>query len=129
MLAVSFLLTGLASIGFPGTFGFAAADLLVEGAIGANLFVGLVVIAVGTLNGIAIVRVYLLLFTGARHTSTVSLELGLRERLMVLTLAVLILGGGIFPQPGISSRQRAAGAILQPSPSYDGTMNQTRPTN
>jgi NADH-quinone oxidoreductase subunit M len=126
MLAVSFLLTGLASIGFPGTFGFAAADLLVEGALGANLFVGLVVIAVGTLNGIAIVRVYLLLFTGARHTSTVSLELGLRERIMVLTLAALILGGGLFPQLGISSRQRAADAILQPSPSSDGTVNRTR---
>jgi NADH-quinone oxidoreductase subunit M len=117
MLAVSFLLTGLASVGFPGTFGFVAADLLVEGALGANLFVGLVVIATGALNSIATLRVYLLLFTGARHTSTVSLELGLRERIMVLTLAVLILGGGVFPQPGVSSRQRAAEAILNPAAS------------
>src|SRR5262249_48557801 len=116
MLAVSFLLTGLASVGFPGTFGFVAADFLVEGAFGANLFVGLIVIATGALNGIAILRVYLLLFTGARHTSTVSLELGLRERIVVLTLATLILGGGVFPQAGISSRQRAADAILHNSP-------------
>jgi NADH-quinone oxidoreductase subunit M len=36
-----------------------------------------------------------------------------RERIVVLTLAALILGGGWFPQPGISSRQRAAEAILQ----------------
>ncbi|HTU22695.1 MAG TPA: proton-conducting transporter membrane subunit [Gemmataceae bacterium] len=114
MLALSFLLTGLASVGFPGTFGFVAADLLVEGALGANLFVGLVVIATGALNGIAIIRVYLLLFTGARHTSTVSLELGLRERIVVLTLASLILLGGVFPQAGISSRRRAADAILNP---------------
>jgi NADH-quinone oxidoreductase subunit M len=117
MLAVSFLMTGLASVGFPGTFGFVAADLLVEGALGANLFVGLVVIAIGTLNGIAILRVYLLLFTGARHTSTVSLELGPRERIVVLTLAVLIIGGGVFPQPGVASRRRAADAILKPSSS------------
>jgi NADH:ubiquinone oxidoreductase subunit 4 (subunit M) len=117
MLAVSFLLTGLASVGFPSTFGFVAADLLVEGALGANLFVGLVVIATEALNGIAILRVYLLLFTGARHTSTVSLELGPRERIVVLTLAVLILGGGVFPQPCIASRRRAANAILSPSSS------------
>jgi NADH-quinone oxidoreductase subunit M len=126
MLAVSFLLTGLASVGFPGTFGFVAADLLVEGALGANLFVGLVVIATGALNGIAILRVYLLLFTGNRHSSTVSLELGLRERIVVLTLATLILGGGVFPQPGISSRQRAADAILHPSPSENATAATTR---
>lgn len=112
-LAVWFLLTGLASVGFPGTLGFIATDLLVDGAVGANLFVGLVVIATAALNGIAIVRAYLLLFTGARHTSTVSLEIGLRERIVVLTLAALILGGGLWPQPGVSSRQRAAADILE----------------
>ncbi len=113
MLAVSFLLTGLASIGFPGTLGFVAADLLVEGASGVHLFVGLAVIATATLNGIAILRVYLLLFTGARHTSSVSLNITPRERLVVLTLSAFILGGGLFPQPGISSRERAAEAILE----------------
>ncbi|MGH7170587.1 MAG: proton-conducting transporter membrane subunit [Gemmataceae bacterium] len=113
MLAVSFLLTGLASVGFPGTLGFVAADLLVEGAIGVNLLAGLVVIAATALNGIAILRVYLLLFTGARHTSSVSLEIGLRERVVVLTLAALLLCGGLFPQPGIATRQRAAEDILE----------------
>jgi NADH-quinone oxidoreductase subunit M len=113
MLAVSFLLTGLASVGFPGTLGFVAADLLVEGAVGVHLFVGLAVIATATLNGIAILRVYFLLFTGARHTSSVSLNITPRERIVVLTLSALILGGGLFPQPGISSRQRAADAILE----------------
>src|SRR6185437_13295479 len=80
-LAVCFLLTGLASVGFPGTLGFVATDLLVDGAVMANLFVGLAVIAAAALNSIAIVRVYLLLFTGARHTSTVLLEITLRERI------------------------------------------------
>ncbi|HWG41226.1 MAG TPA: proton-conducting transporter membrane subunit [Gemmataceae bacterium] len=112
-LAVCFLLTGLASVGFPGTLGFVATDLLVDGAVMANLFVGLAVIAAAALNSIAIVRVYLLLFTGARHTSTVLLEITLRERIVVLTLAALILGGGLFPQPGVSSRRRAADEILE----------------
>jgi NADH-quinone oxidoreductase subunit M len=42
----------------------------------------------------------------------VSLEIGLRERIVVLTLAGLILGGGLFPQPGAASRQRAAVDLL-----------------
>src|SRR5207248_2400475 len=92
-LAVCFLLTGLASVGFPGTLGFVSTELLVEGVIDANLWVGLAVIAAGALNGIAVVRAYLLLFTGARHTSTVSLGIGVRERVAVLTLSALILGG------------------------------------
>src|SRR5262249_57882369 len=32
-LAVCFLLTGLASVGFPGTLGFVAAELLADGAV------------------------------------------------------------------------------------------------
>jgi NADH-quinone oxidoreductase subunit M len=112
-LAVCFLLTGLASVGFPGTLGFAAADMLVDGAVTVNLFVGIAVVATAALNGIAVVRAYLLLFSGARHTSTVSLTIGLRERVVVLMLAALILGGGLFPQPGVSSRRRAAEEILQ----------------
>jgi NADH-quinone oxidoreductase subunit M len=122
-LAVCFLVTGLAVVGFPGTLGFVSADLLVDGALSANPAIGIAVIAVAALNGIAIVRVYLLLFTGARHTSTVSLELGLRERIAVLTLALLILGGGLLPQPGISSRRRAAEDIL----AHRSGMKETRP--
>jgi NADH-quinone oxidoreductase subunit M len=111
-LAACFLLTGLASVGFPGTLGFVSTDLLVDGAVSANLPVGLAVIAAAALNGIAVVRAYFLLFTGARHAATVSLRIGARERLAVLTLSALILGGGLFPQPGVTTRQLAAEEIL-----------------
>jgi NADH-quinone oxidoreductase subunit M len=111
-LAVCFLLTGLACVGFPGTLGFIAADLLVDSAVEVNPLVGITVVAASALNGIAVVRAYFVLFTGARHVSTVSLGIGLRERIAVLTLAALILGGGIFPQPGVSSRFRAAEDLL-----------------
>jgi NADH-quinone oxidoreductase subunit M len=112
-LAVCFLLTGLASVGFPGTLGYVAAELLVEGVVEASPYLGLAVVLAAALNGIAVVRAYFALFTGARHASTVSLALGLRERLAVLTLAALILGGGLFPQPGIASRYHAAMRILR----------------
>ncbi|HEY5312067.1 MAG TPA: proton-conducting transporter membrane subunit, partial [Pirellulales bacterium] len=112
MLAACFLLTGLASVGFPATIGFISTELLVDGAIEARPLIGVAVVAAAALNGIAVVRAYFRLFTGARHVSTVSLGIGLRERIAVLTLAALIVLGGLFPQPGISSRQRAAQEIL-----------------
>ena len=52
-------------------------------------------------------------FTGKRHASTVSLDIGVRERFAILTLVTLILVGGLFPQWGVSSRHLAAEAILK----------------
>ncbi len=111
-LAVCFLLTGLASVGFPGTLGFISIELLVDSAVEASPYVGIIVIAAGALNGIAVLRAYFSLFTGARHVSTVSLGISLRERVAVLSLSALILGGGLFPQLGVATRQRAAVEIL-----------------
>ncbi len=117
-LAVCFLLTGLASVGFPGTLGFISIELLVDSAVEASPYVGIIVIAAGALNGIAVMRAYFLLFTGARHVSTVQLGIGLRERIAVLSLAALVLGGGIFPQLGVASRQRAAEESLRDRRKY-----------
>jgi NADH-quinone oxidoreductase subunit M len=105
------MITGLASVGFPGTLGFVSTDLLVDGAVRANLYLGVGVVAASALNGIAVVRAYFLLFTGKRHASTVSLGIGLRERFAVLTLSALVLGGGLFPQPGVTTRYAAAEAL------------------
>jgi NADH-quinone oxidoreductase subunit M len=111
-LAACFLLTGLACVGFPGTLGFISTELLVNSAVEVSPYVGIAVVSAAALNGIAVVRAYLLIFAGARHYSTVSLGIGGRERAAVLTFSALILGGGFFPQPGVSSRHRAAAAIL-----------------
>jgi len=111
-LAVCFLLTGLAAVGFPATLGFVATELLVDGAVGVNPAVGFVALFATALNGVAVMRVYFLLFTGTRHTSGVSLNITLRERFALLTLAGIIIGGGLAPQLYIDSCYRAAGAIL-----------------
>jgi NADH-quinone oxidoreductase subunit M len=71
------------------------------------------VVLTAALNGIALLRVYFLLFTGGKHLSTVSLRITPRERLGVLTLSVMIIGGGLFPQPGVADRYRAARTILE----------------
>jgi NADH-quinone oxidoreductase subunit M len=111
-LAVCFLMTGLAAVGFPGTSGFVAIELLVDEAVGSHEAVGLVVVLTSAVNGIGVVRAYLLLFTGRRHTTGVSLGITLRERIAVVTVVALILAGGVFPQTYIESRHRAAREIL-----------------
>lgn len=107
-LAMCFALTGLASVGFPGAFGFVGMELLVDGAVSAYPYVGVVVVLAAALNGIAVVRAFFLLFTGRRYFSAVSLQVRVRERYAVLALAALILIGGLFPQPVVSSCNRAA---------------------
>jgi NADH-quinone oxidoreductase subunit M len=123
-LAMCFLLTGLASVGFPGTLGFVAAELLADGAVESSPYVALAAVLAGALNGIAVVRVYFLLFTGARHASAVRLLVGPRERLAILTLSALILGGGLFPQPGVASRHRAALDVLRARDDSGAAANQ-----
>ena len=121
-LAVCFLITGLASVGFPGTFGFVGTELLVDGAVQAYPHVGVAVSLIAALNGIAVMRAYFLLFTGVRHVSSVSLGIGRRERFAVLALAALIFGGGLFPQPSVASRHRAAEEILRERESFSPTV-------
>jgi NADH-quinone oxidoreductase subunit M len=112
-LATFFLLTGLASIGFPGTVGFIGAELLVEGAVEVYPFyVGMLVVLAAALNGIAVLHAFFRLFTGKEHTASISLNARLPEKLAVLALSVLIIGGGLFPQSGVASRYHAATEIM-----------------
>ncbi len=111
-LAVFFLLTGLASIGFPGTVGFVGAELLIEGAVGVYPTVGMLVVVAAALNGIAVMHAYFRLFAGACHTTAISLEARWPEWAAVMALSVCILGGGLFPQPGVTSRYHAAVELI-----------------
>jgi NADH-quinone oxidoreductase subunit M len=108
MLAGFFLLTGMASIGFPATIGFVGMELLVEGVVDVYPMTGTAVVLAAAFNGIAIMLVYFRIFTGKRHVSPASLRIRPAEKIAVLILSVLILGGGLVPQPGVSSRHHAA---------------------
>lgn len=112
-LAVCFLVTGLGNVGFPGTLGFVAAEMLAGGAAGASPLVGVAMVVAAALNGIALVRVYFLLFTGGRHATGVPLGVARGEQAAVLVLAALVLDGGLYPQPGVESRHRAAAVTLR----------------
>ena len=128
-MAGFFLLTGLAAIGFPGTIGFIAVELLVEGAVEVYPQVGSVVVAATALNSIAILFAYFRIFTGRRAGTMVSLGARWPERVSVLLLTSLIIGGGIFPQIGVASRYHAAIELRRhrqvPFNSSDSTQEST----
>ena len=75
--------------------------------------VGTAVVIAAALNGIAILHAYFRVFTGTRHAVSISLRARLSERIAVLILMALIIGGGLFPQPGVSSRYHAAEALMK----------------
>lgn len=119
-LATLFLLTGLASIGFPGTVGFVGAELLVESTVQYHPLLGIVLVIAAALNGLAILQAYFRIFTGTRRESSIDLRGRPAERIAVLILAAMILGGGLYPQPGVASRYAAATRLFE--------LRQRRPT-
>ncbi len=123
LLAVGFLVCGLACVGFPGTVGFVSAELLVDGTLHANPWVGVTVIAVAALNGIAVMRAFWLLFTGRRATvGAPTLPLSRAERVSVVGLCVLLVAGGLYPQPELDSRIKAADVLFSAGdrPTHNG---------
>jgi NADH-quinone oxidoreductase subunit M len=112
-LAALFLLTGLASIGFPGTVGFIGAELLVDGAVQLNPIIGIAMVLAAALNGLAVLHAYFRVFTGTRHLTSIDLRCQPAERIAVLLVSLLILGGGLFPQPGVSSRYGVAKQLVE----------------
>jgi NADH-quinone oxidoreductase subunit M len=111
LLAASFLLLGLACTGFPGTLGYVAAELLVDGAVTKLPLVGFSVIVAGALTGLAVLRMYFALFCG-RHEASPHLKLLPRERIVFTALATILLVLGLAPQPLVESRRLAAAQIL-----------------
>jgi NADH-quinone oxidoreductase subunit M len=112
-LALCFIVTGLGCVGFPGTSGFVATELLIDGAVEAYPYTGVAVVIAAALSGIALVQTYFRLFTGTQYASLIPLSMGPRERYAVATLLVLMFLSGLAPQFTVQSRYHAATALLK----------------
>jgi len=112
-LAICFLITGLASVGFPGTIGFVPMELLISGSVDQGLGISLTLAFAAMLNGIAIMRAYFALFTGKRPTTSVSLQVTPTERLGIVILALVVFLGGWLSPSVVASRHRVADELLQ----------------
>lgn len=122
-LAGLFVVTGLALVGFPGTVGFVSTELLIDGLISRSPIAGTVLVLAAALSSIAVLRMYFRLFTGHRHQTTVSLQARWSERVAVLTLIMLLIGGSLVPQLFIESRLEAARQLLSLRPSHGSEVS------
>jgi NADH-quinone oxidoreductase subunit M len=125
LLAAFFLLTGLASIGFPATIGFVGAELLIESAVDQSSIAAALMVAAAALNGLAVLHAYFHVFSGTQRPGSVDLTARWSERIAILVLTALILGGGLYPQPGVASRHHAAVKLLADRPVEPGSSPQT----
>lgn len=112
-LGALFLVTGLASIGFPGSLAFVGMELLVEGTVEVYPLVGMLVVSAAVMNSIAVLRAYFRIFTGTRHVATIPLAARPAERLVAITASLLVLGVGLWPGSAVRSRHHAADALLR----------------
>jgi NADH-quinone oxidoreductase subunit M len=116
MLAICFLSTGLACTGFPGTLGFVAQELLVDGAVDVFPVMGFAVVVASALTGLAVLRMYFALFCGrpgALADAGSYLGLTRREALTFTALVITLVGLGIAPRPIVDSRLAASDEILR----------------
>lgn len=112
-LAALFLITGLAAVGFPGTVGFFGIEMLTDALARESKVLALVVVLALAIDGIVVLRAYTTLFLGAGHPVTVDLRVRRSELIALLLLVGLLLGGTVWPQPGMDSRKAAADALLE----------------
>jgi NADH-quinone oxidoreductase subunit M len=115
LLAISFLAMGLACTGFPGTLGFVAQELLVEGAVDAFPVMGFAIVIASALTGLAVMRMYFSLFCGRAVASTrfgPPLGLTRREAWTFVAVVLFLIGFGLAPRSVVDSRFAASDEIL-----------------
>ena len=114
-LAALFLLLGLASVGLPGTLGFASEDLLFHGTLEAIPAAGLALVVATALNGLSVLRISYRTFDGARRPLPAVPDLLPRERAVFLGLFLLLVGGGLLPGRLVQASARSASVLRERS--------------
>ena len=111
-LAALFLITGLASVGFPGTVGFVPMELLFSGSYEQGLVVSATLATATMLNGIALLRAYFALFTGKRQHTSIELTATWRERIGIVLITLVVFGAAWLTPSVVDSRHRTAEELL-----------------
>jgi NADH-quinone oxidoreductase subunit M len=112
VLAASFLVLGLACTGFPGTLGFVAQELLIDGVVQGFPLMGFLTVGASAFTGLSILRMYFSLFCGSR-THTPATRLLRREAITFGAVASLLVVTGMAPKLLLESRLRASEAMFR----------------
>lgn len=86
----------LSLIGLPGSFGFVAEELLVQGSAEPFPALALSLVVATAINGVSVMRCFFYLFTG-RSVSQGERDLTLREWATLSLLMSILLGAGLAP--------------------------------
>ncbi len=120
-LAVFFAVGGLALVGLPLSLGFPAEDLLLQGTLATNPYLGIVLPVVTAMNAFSVVRLFARLFLGRPIAAAHDLADALPRERWILTAALLfLLLGGLFPAPLIRLPALAAERIVA---TFSGTSH------
>ncbi len=115
-LAVFFAVGCLALVGLPLTLGFPAEDLLLQGTLATNPYLGVILPVVTAMNAFSVVRLFARIFLGKPVAAAQELVDALPRERWVLTAAFLfLLLGGLFPSalirlPAIAAERLAGKA-------------------
>ena len=108
-----FLLTALAGIGMPGTLGFDAVHLEVEGALHAHRYGVALMEAVATvLFAGTLLTWYYRLFLSQEGDRGAVQDLRPRELAIALSLSALVVAGGLYPTPWVNAVEGAVEVAL-----------------
>lgn len=104
-LAAFFAVSGLALVGLPGTLGFPAGDLLLQGTLQSHPWVGLLMPAATALNAVSFYRLFARLFLGKAGRRVTHIADALpRERFALSAAVMAIVLFGFAPGLLISSQ-------------------------
>ena len=113
-LAVFFAVGCLSLVGLPLTLGFPAEDLLLQGTLATNPYLGVILPIVTALNAFSVVRLFARIFLGKPVAAAQTLADALPRERWVLTAALLfLLFGGLFPAPLIRLPALAAERMVR----------------
>jgi NADH-quinone oxidoreductase subunit M len=99
-LTVAFAAFAVASVGFPGSLGFVAEDLLIHGVLESYPLLGVLMLVATAFNGIALIRALFRVFLGPVKIAAPA-DLRARELWVVAGLAVVVFGLGVWPSLAI----------------------------
>ncbi|WP_341729432.1 NADH-quinone oxidoreductase subunit M [Brooklawnia sp.] len=115
LLAGVFLVSGLATLGLPGTANFAGEFTIMTGAWPRQTVAVLVAVFATVLAALYVLWAYQRVFTGLPSDEvrrSITSDLGGREKLVIGPLIALLLVFGFFPQPMINVVEQTAGTTM-----------------
>lgn len=97
-----------AVVGIPGSLSFVSEDLVLHGILHAHPIFAVLALLASVLNATTLVRAGASVFLGEPARTYLVPDLLLRERLAVLTVALVLFGAGFFPAPLVELASVAA---------------------